>query len=217
MNDAASDDARRYPLEFDGLRIECGARRVLVDGVEVALTKTEFDLLIVLAEHAHTVVASATIAERLWGTEWFGDGHAVEVQVSRLRKKLNDNRSEPRFISTVRGTGYRFDGRPRPLVTLTYGADLRIISVEPNDRPFLGWDPKDLMGKFILLAAGVTASITQEEVLEILKLRLKVGPRNYETTVETWCADGTTVFKRVRYELFADERGEFAGARTTIL
>ena len=217
VGEATASESRRYALEFDGLRIECGARRVLLDGVALALTKTEFDLLIILAESAHSVVTGNAIADRLWGTKWLGDGHAVEVQVSRLRKKLQDTHANPRFITTVRGAGYRFDGQPRPLVTITYGVDLHILAIDPSDRPFLGWDPQDLIGKFILLAAGVSASITKEEVLEILRLRMKVGPRNYETTVDVWCADGSVIAKRVRYEIFSDEHGEFAGARTTIL
>ena len=218
MGDATSRRSEREVLEFDGLRIETNARRVIVDGVEVALTKTEFDLLLLLSADAGSLITSARIFESVWGTDWVGDGHAVEVQISRLRRKLGDSATEPRSISTVRGSGYRFDAAPQnSVVTVTYDEQLRITDIDPRDRPFLGWDPLDLIGTFRLLSAGPEANLPQADALAVFQMQAKLGPMKYSLEMSLRCADGEIVHRSVQFEIFTDVDGEFSGATAAIL
>jgi two-component system alkaline phosphatase synthesis response regulator PhoP len=95
-------------LERGGLIIEPRAREVWVDGAEVDLTTIEFDLLRCLAEHPGWVYSREQLLERVWGYDYLGDSRAVDVHVANLRKKIGDDPSEPRFVRTVRGVGYKF-------------------------------------------------------------------------------------------------------------
>ena len=90
-----------------GLDLDEARRTVRVDGQPVELTALEFDLLAGLARAPGVVVRRADILERLWGSEFLADGHLVDVHVANLRRKLGDGATEPRFIETVRGVGYR--------------------------------------------------------------------------------------------------------------
>ena len=87
--------------------IDTDAREVHVDGVEVELTRLEFDLLEMLTDRPGAVFTRTQLLELVWGPDWFGDEHAVDVHVSSLRRKIGDDRRSPRFIQTVRGVGYR--------------------------------------------------------------------------------------------------------------
>ncbi|MCB1004869.1 MAG: response regulator transcription factor [Acidimicrobiales bacterium] len=96
--------ARRVgDLELDPL-----ARRVLVAGDEVQLTRIEFDLLAALTAKPSMVFSRAMLRELVWGPEWFGDDHVVDVHIANLRKKIDLGRHGSR-ITTVRGVGYRMD------------------------------------------------------------------------------------------------------------
>lgn len=96
------------PLMFGGLRIDPARREVRLGDEEVTLTAVEFDLLAALAARPGIVFNRRQLLERLWGEDYFGDDHVVDVHVARLRKKLKDDPSDPRYIQTVRGVGYRF-------------------------------------------------------------------------------------------------------------
>ena len=218
MGDATSRWSEREVLEFDGLRIETNARRVFVDGAEVALTKTEFDLLVVLAGSAGNLVTSAQIFEQVWGTDWFGDGHAVEVQISRLRRKLGESIKSPRFITTIRGSGYRFDAASREDFTvITYDDQLRIADIRPRDRPFLGWDPLDLIGTFRLFSTGPEAHIPQAVALEVFQMQAKLGPMKYSLEMSLRCADGSVIQRSVQFEILTNADGELSGVVASIL
>lgn len=93
------------------LTIDRRARRVLVHGSEVALTKIEFDLLATLAEEPDRAWSRDALIDRVWGA-WYSDAHVVDVTVGRVRRKLGDA-GLPDAIGTVRGVGYRF-GRGEP-------------------------------------------------------------------------------------------------------
>ncbi len=91
----------------DGLAIDEGRRLVRVDGSAVELTALEFNLLALLAREPGIVVTRAALLDALWGPEYAGDDHLVDVHVANLRRKLGDEPASPRFLETVRGVGYR--------------------------------------------------------------------------------------------------------------
>ena len=91
----------------DGLEIDEGRRLVRVDGAMVELTALEFNLLALLAREPGIVVSRASLLRGLWGPEYAGDDHLVDVHVANLRRKLGDEPASPRFLETVRGVGYR--------------------------------------------------------------------------------------------------------------
>jgi DNA-binding response OmpR family regulator len=91
----------------DGLQVDEGRRQVRVDGRPVELTALEFNLLALLAREPGIVVARQSLLESLWGAEFVGDDHLVDVHIANLRRKLGDEPASPRFVETVRGVGYR--------------------------------------------------------------------------------------------------------------
>jgi len=98
----------RDELVYGGLVIRPKERRVYLDGREVPLSKLEFDLLLVLAQHPGMAYPRERLLERVWGADFFGVDRVVDVHIASLRKKLGDDPESPRFIETVRGVGYRF-------------------------------------------------------------------------------------------------------------
>ncbi len=96
-------------LEFEGLSIDPNAREVRLDGQLLDLTKIEFDLLTKLASEPRRVFARQQLLDAVWGADWYGDDHVVDVHMGNLRKKLGESGSNPRFIHTVRGVGFRFE------------------------------------------------------------------------------------------------------------
>lgn len=95
--------------EFNGLRIDVDARVVELDGQVLDLTRIEFDILAELTAEPKRVFSREQLLSSVWGGEWFGDDHMVDVHVGNLRKKLGESGSSPRFIRTVRGVGFKFD------------------------------------------------------------------------------------------------------------
>lgn len=95
-------------LHLGPLLLDASARQVKVAGQEVPLSRTEFDLLLTLAQHAGTVLTRERLLERVWGPEFIGTERVVDVNILALRRKLGDDPETPTFIETVRGVGYRF-------------------------------------------------------------------------------------------------------------
>jgi DNA-binding response OmpR family regulator len=83
-----------------------GAAR-LADGTEVHLTATEFRLLTELAMVHGKVLSREDLLERVWGYDYFGDGRLVDVHIRRLRTKIEPDAASPKYLLTVRGTGYK--------------------------------------------------------------------------------------------------------------
>jgi len=96
-------------LAFDGLRIDPRTRLVEVDGVEKALTAKEFDLLWVLARHPRQVFNRDQLLDLVWGLTEYIDPSTVTVHVRRLREKIEADPSDPRYVQTVWGVGYKFE------------------------------------------------------------------------------------------------------------
>ena len=84
------------------------------DGAAIALTRTEFDLLVELARHAGQVVARDQLLDRVWGYDYLGDSRLVDVAIGRLRAKVEADPAEPQLILTVRGVGYKARARRTP-------------------------------------------------------------------------------------------------------
>ncbi|MDD2818167.1 MAG: response regulator transcription factor [Actinomycetota bacterium] len=98
--------ATQAPMSIVGLTVDVQARSTLVDGDEVVLTRTEFDLLAAMMARPHAVLTRRQLIEAVWGPGWVGDEHVVDVHIGHLRTKLQDDASDPRFIRTVRAVGY---------------------------------------------------------------------------------------------------------------
>ena len=101
---------RRGPEQVQtvgGLTIDTAGREVTVGGAAVALTRTEFDILAALARDPGVVFSRAQLMAAVWGPNWVGDDHLVDVHIGHLRRKLGDDASQGRFVRTVRGVGYR--------------------------------------------------------------------------------------------------------------
>ena len=94
-------------LVIGDLVVDEAARQVHLGGAPVALTRIEFDLLAALAAHPQLVLSRRQLVEMVWDTHWTGDAHLVDVHIGRIRKKLGDEVTSPRFIHTIRGVGYR--------------------------------------------------------------------------------------------------------------
>ncbi|CAA9570209.1 MAG: DNA-binding response regulator [uncultured Thermomicrobiales bacterium] len=98
-------------LDFGRLTIDIGAREVCVGGQPVAFAAREFDLLQLLAEHPRQALTREFLYETLWGA--YGDRHTLTVHISRLREKIEEDPTDPRYIVTVWGVGYRFEAERR--------------------------------------------------------------------------------------------------------
>jgi DNA-binding response OmpR family regulator len=98
---------RAAPYRRDGLAIDVAARDVHAGDRRVVLTPTEWRVLELLVANAGWIVPRERIASRVWGRDDPGDLDALRVFIRRLRQKLGDDARAPRYIETVRGTGYR--------------------------------------------------------------------------------------------------------------
>ncbi len=97
-------------FQFRDLAIDFLARKVTVAGAEVKLSKREFDLLRLLAEHAGKVMTHRQILTAVWGEAHRDDVEYLRVYVRQLRSKLGDDPADPHFIETEPGVGYRLKG-----------------------------------------------------------------------------------------------------------
>ncbi len=91
----------------DGLEVDTLRHNVRVDGSAIDLTATEFGILAALARTPGVVLSRAALLDTVWGPEFEGEDHLVDVHVANLRRKLGDDAERPRFVETVRGFGYR--------------------------------------------------------------------------------------------------------------
>ncbi|HSI99570.1 MAG TPA: response regulator transcription factor [Patescibacteria group bacterium] len=103
----------RAPYRNGPLEIDTEAHEARVDGERVALTATEWRVLELLAANAGWVVPHERLVARVWGREDPGDLESLRVFVGRLRAKLGDDATAPRYIETVRGLGYRLLSGPQ--------------------------------------------------------------------------------------------------------
>ncbi len=95
-------------IEIRGLRIDKGAHRVWVNGEEKNFTSKEYDLLTFLAEHPNHVFTKDELFNKIWDMESIGDIATVTVHIKKIREKIEVDSSNPQYIETLWGVGYRF-------------------------------------------------------------------------------------------------------------
>ena len=110
---AAQEPAGAERLAAAGLIVDTESRKAwgARDELELDLTRTEFDLLAALAASPRRAFTRRQLIDEVWGADWFGDEHIVDVHIGHLRRKLGDSAADPTYIRTVRGVGY---GMARP-------------------------------------------------------------------------------------------------------
>ncbi len=93
--------------QFGDLRIDPQARRTWLDGKEIELSRIEYDILDALSENPGITLRRDQLLDRVWGDDWFGDDHVIDVHLSNLRKKLGDDPRHAKYVRTMRGYGFR--------------------------------------------------------------------------------------------------------------
>ncbi|MGX1193043.1 response regulator transcription factor [Metabacillus sp. SLBN-84] len=101
-------DSLKNEIEIKNLRVDLDSRRVYVDNKEKAFTAKEFDLLVFMAIHPERVFTKEHLFERIWGYDSLGDITTVTVHIRKIREKIEQDPSAPKFIETIWGVGYRF-------------------------------------------------------------------------------------------------------------
>ena len=95
-------------IEIRGIRIDKVSRQVFVRDEEKSFTNKEFDLLVCLAENPNRVFSKEELFSKIWGLESYGDNATVTVHVKKIREKIEIDSSNPQYIETIWGVGYRF-------------------------------------------------------------------------------------------------------------
>lgn len=101
----------RDDLLLGGVRIDLGSREVWLDGKEIKLTRTEFDLLVALARRPYQALTREQLLQIVWGYDFEGDVRAIDTHVKNLREKFRRKGGESSMIQTVWGVGYKW-GKP---------------------------------------------------------------------------------------------------------
>ena len=102
-------DGMTQKLEFDGLHIDIENRSITTENGTFELPPKEFDLLLYCAKHQGKILTKQQIYEEVWGEEYFYDDSNIMAIISRLRKKLEVDSGNPKYIQTIKGIGYRFN------------------------------------------------------------------------------------------------------------
>ncbi|MDQ3573299.1 MAG: response regulator transcription factor [Actinomycetota bacterium] len=105
--DRSSADGSGQKIDAGDVRIDLSRHQVLIRGKPVKLTRSEFQVLRLLAEHPGQVFSRLEIMEELWQSEFSGDVRACDVHISNLRQKVEVDPQDPELVVTVRGVGYR--------------------------------------------------------------------------------------------------------------
>ncbi|GLC88807.1 response regulator transcription factor [Lysinibacillus piscis] len=96
-------------MAIHGMTIDTSARKVHINGEEVAFTTKEFDLLVFFVKHPNQVLSKEQLYERNWGYESAADVSTVTVHIRKLREKIERDPAQPKYLETVWGAGYRFN------------------------------------------------------------------------------------------------------------
>lgn len=110
FNQPQSKEKDSFTIEFGDLKISREQRHVTLHGEDIDLTPKEFDILYLLASHPKKVFTTENIFEHVWGQAYFEGANTVMVHIRTLRKKMKEDRRKEKWIKTVWGVGYTFDG-----------------------------------------------------------------------------------------------------------
>lgn len=96
------------PIQIGEITLDPTSHRVTRRGHVIELTRKEYDLLLTLMQHAGQVIKRNDLIDQVWNTDWVGDTRTLDVHIRWLREKIEPDPSQPRYIQTIRGVGYRF-------------------------------------------------------------------------------------------------------------
>jgi DNA-binding response OmpR family regulator len=105
---AFEETPKATQIEIGDVSLDIGAHKAYKKDQELTLTQKEYDLLHTLMSRAGRVVSRAELLDLVWGVEWLGDTRTLDVHIRWVREKIEENPSQPRYVQTVRGVGYRF-------------------------------------------------------------------------------------------------------------
>jgi len=199
------------------LRIDQDSRRVWLGGDLIELTRMEFDLLVALSENPHRVLTRIQLLEELWEASSIDDGRPIEVYIHRLRHKLGESATDPRYIQTVRGVGYRFEPTVKSTpncIRVRYDATGTIQQVSPEIDSALGWSREEMIGeRFMFGAQAPFSSRRFIAFVNSLAGRLGLVQFSVETTV-FWKSGGPQPV--VVNVTFLREDGDISGVEAEI-
>jgi DNA-binding response OmpR family regulator len=110
LREAAGGGGGEQIATAGDVRVDLAAHRAHQGDRELDLTPTEFSLLALLVREFGRAVPRDEIMRTVWGPDWYGSSRTLDVHISALRRKLDDDPAEPRLLTTVRGVGFRFEG-----------------------------------------------------------------------------------------------------------
>ena len=102
-------EAEKEILEFGELTVDFEKRRIHISGNRIDLTLKEFELLEILIKNKGKILTREMLLDKIWGYEYIGETRTVDVHIRYLRKKIEIDDKNPKFIETIRGVGYRFN------------------------------------------------------------------------------------------------------------
>lgn len=106
---SSSDEISEEIYEIGRLKVDFERHEVLINNEKVELTLKEFELLEILIKNKGKILRRETLLDKVWGYEYTGETRTVDVHIRYLRKKVEDDDKNPKFIETIRGVGYRFN------------------------------------------------------------------------------------------------------------
>ena len=98
-------------IQCGDLSVDLSLRRVMIDNQEIKLTPTEYDIMKILAQNAGKVLTHRQLLKAVWGDTYAEDTHYIRVYVGQLRRKIEPNPTQPKYIITESGVGYRLMSR----------------------------------------------------------------------------------------------------------
>ena len=104
----SSKDNEEDVIKFDGLTINRTTHEIIANGKQMELPFKEFELLYLMAKNRGRVFDREVLLEKIWGYEYYGETRTVDVHIRNLRKKIEVDDKNPRYIKTIRGLGYKF-------------------------------------------------------------------------------------------------------------